>query len=298
MEGDVFAMEYKTLKYEVKDRILTITLNRPEKLNSYTPQMAADINVALEAANNDDNIRVVIFTGATNTKIPAFCAGSDLSEGNPFNFSEIDFYTMRDTGGTNALSLYKMRKPVIAAINGAAVGIGATLPLSMDIRVMSESAKMGFVFVRRGFVNEACSSWYLTKIVGFAKAMEWVLSGRLIKADEAYRCGLVNDVVPAERVYERALEIAVEIRDNAAPVSVALCRQMIYQMAGTRHPMTSHKIESACYYHIGQLSDAEEGANSFLEKRPPAFKNSVVTEMPDVYPWFDEPEFPKNIQSV
>ncbi len=291
-------MAYNTLKYEIKDRICTITFNRPELMNTYNNEMAAEINVALTEANNDDEVRVVIFTGNPNTKKPAFCAGFDLAAGDPFDFGETDMHDVRDTGGTNGLSLFNMRKPVIAAINGAAVGIGATITLPMDIRIMSEDAKMGFVFVRRGFVNEACSSWYLPKIVGFSKAMEWVLTGRLIKADEALASGLVNEVVPGDQVYARALEIAELIRDNCAPVSVAVCRQMLLQMQGSRHPMTAHKIESMNYFYLGMAPDSLEGAAAFMEKRNPDFKMSPIKDMPPIYPWFDEPNFPKNIQEL
>ena len=291
-------MSYNTLKYEISNRILTITLNRPENMNSYNNEMAAEINDALEKANKDDAVRVVIFTGNPDTKKPAFCAGFDLTGGKPFDFGGIDSHDVRDTGGTNAINLFRMRKPVIAAINGAAVGIGATMTLPMDIRIMSQDAKLGFVFVRRGFVNEACSSWYLPKIVGLTKAMEWVLTGRLIKADEALASGLVNEVVPGDKVYARAVEIAELIRDNCAPVSVAVCRQMLLQMQGSRHPMTAHKLESLGYYYLGLSPDALEGAASFLEKRPPEFTMSPFTDMIPVYPWFPEPEFPKNIQEV
>jgi enoyl-CoA hydratase/carnithine racemase len=291
-------MAYNTLKYEIGNRILTITLNRPEHMNSYNNEMAAEINDALDAANKDDAVRVVIFTGNPNTKKPAFCAGFDLTGGKPFDFSEIDPHEVRDTGGTNALSLFKMRKPVIAAINGAAVGIGATMTLPMDIRIMSADAKLGFVFARRGFVNEACSSWYLPKIVGLAKAMEWVLTGRLIAADEALASGLVNETAPADKVCARAVEIAEMIRDNCAPVSVAVCRQMLLQMQGSRHPVTAHKIESLNYCYLVMAPDSLEGAASFLEKRPPSFTMSPFADMPPIYPWFPEPDFPKNIQEV
>ena len=291
-------MAYNTLKYEISNMIATITLNRPEHMNSYNNEMCAEINDALDKANKDDTVRVVIFTGNPNTKKPAFCAGFDLTGGKPFDFSEFDPHEVRDTGGTNALSLFKMRKPVIAAINGAAVGIGATMTLPMDIRIMSADAKLGFVFVRRGYVNEACSSWYLPKIVGLAKAMEWVLTGRLIAADEALASGLVNEVVPVDKVYTRAVEIAEMIRDNCSPVSVAVCRQMLLQMQASRHPMTAHKIESLNYYYLGIAPDSLEGAASFLEKRPPVFTMSPFTDMPPIYPWFQEPDFPKNIQEL
>ena len=291
-------MKFNTLKYEIKDRILTITLNRPELMNTYNNEMAAEINTALDAANHDDEVRVVIFTGNPDTKKPAFCAGFDLAAGDPFDFGDTPMETVRDTGGTNGISLFNMRKPVIAAINGAAVGIGATMTLPMDIRILSEDAKMGFVFVRRGFFNEACSSWYLPKIVGLGKSMEWVLSGRLIKADEALATGLANEVVPGDQVYSRAVEIAEMIRDNCAPVSVAVCRQMLLQCqtAQGAHPMTAHKLESMNYYYLGMAPDSLEGAAAFMEKRPNNFTMSPFKDMPEIYPWFQEMDFPKNIQ--
>ena len=211
-------------------------------------------------------------------------------------FSAEDIHDTRDTGGTNALRLYAMKKPVIAAINGSAVGIGITMTLPMDVRILSEAAKVGFVFVKRGFVNEACSSWFLPKIVGISKAVEWLVTGRIITAGEALKYGLVSEVLPQNQVYARALEIAKEIRDNAAPVSVALCRQMVYQMAGQKHPMTAHKIESSSYHYIGISPDALEGAAAFLEKRPPKFTMNPAADMPPEYPWFPDAQFPKNIQ--
>ena len=289
-------MAYDTILYVVRERICTITLNRPEHMNSYNSQMCQEINLALDAADSDDDVRVVIFTGAEGGKRPAYCAGFDLTVDKPFDFSEAGFHNTRDTGGTNALRIYAMRKPVLAAINGSAVGIGITMTLPMDMRILSEDAKLGFVFARRGYVNEACSSWFLPRIVGLSKAVEWVTTGRIIGAEEALHSGLVSEVVPHSRVYARALEVARDIRDNTAPVSVALCRQMMYQMAGARHPMTAHKIESSCFYYIGTAPDALEGAASFMEKRPPEFKMSPVTDMPPAYPWFPEVPFPKNIQ--
>ena len=289
-------MAFELIRYEVHERIATITLNRPDNMNSYNNQMCKEINMALDLADDDDEVRVVIFTGAEGCKHPTFCAGFDLTVQNPFDFSEAGPCNARDTGGPNALRIYQMRKPVIGAINGSAVGIGITMTLPMDIRILSASAKVGFVFARRGYVNEACSSWFLPRIVGLSKAVEWVATGKIITADEALNSGLVSEVVPQDRVYVRALEIAREIRDNTAPVSVALCRQMMYQMAGARHPMTAHKIESTCFYYIGMSPDALEGAESFMEKRAPQFKMSPVSDMPPVYPWFPDLPFPKNVQ--
>ena len=289
-------MTFETILYDVADQIATITLHRPESMNTYNNQMCEEINQALDLADNDPAVRAVIFTGGGGTKKPVYCAGFDLTGGKPFDFSAEDIHETRDTGGKNALRVYAMKKPVIAAINGAAVGIGATMTLPMDIRIVSENAKIGFVFAKRGFVNEACSSWFLPRIVGVSKAVELVMTGRIITAQEAYNIGLATEVVPEGKAYERAVEVAKEIAANCAPVSVALCRQMIYQMAGARWPMTAHKLESVSYHYIGVSPDALEGAASFLEKRPPEWKMNPATDMPPEYPWFNQPEFPKNVQ--
>lgn len=289
-------MPFELIRYEVHERIATITLNRPDNMNSYNNQMCKEINMALDLADDDDEVRVLIFTGAEGCKHPTFCAGFDLTVQNPFDFSEAGPCNARDTGGTNALRIYQMRKPVIGAINGSAVGIGITMTLPMDIRIFSQDAKIGFVFARRGFMNEACSSWFLPRIVGISKAAELVLTGRIITAQEALRIGLASEVVPQEQVYSRAKSIAEEIRDNTAPVSVALCRQMLYQCAGERHPMTAHKIESTCFYYVANAADAQEGAKAFMEKRTPKFSMSPVSDMPENFPWFPDVEFPKNIQ--
>ncbi len=289
-------MDFELIKYEVRERIATITLNRPDNMNSYNNQMCGEINRALDLADLDDEVRVVIFTGAEGCKKPTYCAGFDLTIKDPFDFSKEGPCNARDTGGTNALRIFEMRKPVIGAINGSAVGIGITMTLPMDIRIFSDQAKIGFVFARRGFMNEACSSWFLPKIVGLSKAVELVMTGRIITAQEALCIGLASEVVPQEQVYARAWEVACEIRDNTAPVSIALCRQMLYQCAGERHPMTAHKLESSCFYYVANAADAQEGARAFMEKRSPQFTMSPVTDMPEVYPWFPKVEFPKNIQ--
>ena len=288
-------MNFELIKYEVEDRIATITLNRPDNMNAYNNQMCVEINEALDLADFDDSVRVVIFTGAEGCKKPTYCAGFDLTVKDPFDFSEQGPCNAWDTGGINSLRIFKMRKPVIGAINGSAVGIGITMTLPMDIRIVSEKAKIGFVFAKRGFMNEACSSWFLPKIVGLSKAVELIVTGRIINAEEALRIGLASEVVAQEEVYVRAREIACEIRDNTAPVSIALCRQMLYQCAGERHPMTAHKIESSCFYYVANAEDAKEGAKAFMEKRDPQFMMSPINDMPEAYPWFPEVEFPKNI---
>lgn len=285
-------MEFKTLKYDVTERIATITLNKPDKMNAFSNQMCQDIVDALDLCDNDDEVRVVIFTGEGR----AFCAGFDLDgEFSPFgiDFANTSIYDHRDPGGIVALRLYEMKKPVIAAINGAAVGVGITMTLSMDIRIMSERAKLGFVFAKRGIVNEACSGWFLPRIVGMSKAMEWVATGRLIEAQEALESGLVSYVVPKEDVYSKAVAIAKEIVANTAPVSVALARQLMYKMQGEPHPMLSNKLESMLVYWCGTSKDAKEGVDSFFEKREPNYNMKPSTEMPDFYPWWEKKSFPK-----
>lgn len=284
-------MDYSFIKYEVAERILTITLNRPDKMNAFNPQMCDEIIDALNKADEDDDIRAIIFTGAGK----AFCAGSDLSgAGATFDYSASNVFDYRDTGGRIALRLYEMKKPVIAAINGAAVGVGITMTLPMDIRICSEKSKIGFVFASRGIVNEACSGWFLPRTVGMSKAMEWMATGRLITGQEAYDSKLVSYVLPTEEVYEKALEIARQIVKNTAPVSVALSRQLMWKMLGEDHPMQSHKIESMILQWGGNKKDAEEGVNSFLEKRDANYTMKPSEDMPEFYPWSPEKEFPKN----
>ena len=275
-------MPYQQIRYEVKDKIATIYFSRPENMNSYTPLMCEEINRALDAADNDLEVRAVIFTGGGGTKKPTFCAGFDLNySDNPFSYlTDYSVYEAEDTGGINAIRIWEMRKPVIAAINGSAVGVGMTITLPMDVKICSEKAKMGFVFARRGFVCDAASSWFLPRIVGPSKAVELCCSGRVFNAQEALRMGLVTEVVPEDKVYERAVEIAKEMYVNCSPMSI----------------MLSHKLESVCYHYVAQSPDAEEGAKAFLEKRPPDWKTNPATDMPKSYPWFPKEQFPRNIQ--
>lgn len=282
-------MEYTQILYEVKDNILTITLNRPEKLNAYTDYvMAPELMDAFDRADADDDVRVVIVTGAGR----GFCAGHDLNEG--FDYKEqadATIETHRDIGGIVALRIYDMKKPVIAAINGAAIGVGITMTLPMDIRLASEKAKIGFVFAKLGITNEACSNWFLPRIVGISKAAEWSYTGRVFDAQEALAGGLVSQVVPHDDLLAKALEIAREIADNTSAVSVPLNRQMLWKMLGADHPMEAHKVESKCIYTLGQTPDAKEAVNAFYEKRPPRFIMKASTDMPDFYPWWPEKPF-------
>ena len=281
--AEVF-MPYQHIKYEVEERIATITLNRPEKLNAFTATMREELIGAFGRADEDDEVRVIIVTGAGR----AFCAGADLSKGgDTFHFDD----SFRDGGGQVSLRIFESKKPVIGAINGAGVGIGVTMTLPMDIRIASTNARFGFVFSRRGVVPEACSSWFLPRIVGISQALEWVFSGRVFDAAEALAGGLVKEVVPPEDLLDRAREIAREIVDNTSAVSVALSRQMMWRMLGADHPMEAHKIDSRGIAQMGRASDVREGVESFLEKRPPNFSMKPSTDMPAFYPWWPEREY-------
>jgi len=300
-------MSYETIKYEVEDNILTITLHRPEKMNAFTGQMMLDMIDAFDRADADDDVRAIIITGEGK----AFCAGADLSAGaKTFDYEkrddrpdkggsattsdgEIDWShpSVRDGGGRLTLRIYESLKPVIGAINGAAVGIGVTMQLPMDIRLASEKARFGFVFARRGIVPEACSSWFLPRIVGVSQALEWVYSGRVFDAQEALRGGLVREVLPEDELLPKAREIAREIADNTAPVSIALSRQLIWRMAGADHPMEAHKMDSRSIFSRGASADAKEGVMSFLEKRPATYPCKVSEDMPVFFPWWDEREY-------
>jgi enoyl-CoA hydratase/carnithine racemase len=284
-------MEYKQIKYEVSDRILTITLNRPEKLNAFNDEvMLPELMDAVERADNDDNIRAVIVTGAGR----AYCAGADLSGRSPWDYksmSEEERAKLRDGGGTLALRLYDAKKPIIAAINGPAVGVGITMTLPMDIRLASETARMGLVFARRGIIIESCSSWFLPRLVGVSQALEWACTGRIFSAQEALAGGLVKEVLPPDKLMDRARELALEIALNASPMSVALNRQLVWKMLGADHPMEAHKIESKLLFSLGANDDVNEGIKAFLEKRQPAFKMRPSKEMPESYPWWKERTF-------
>jgi len=287
-------MGYTQIKYEISDAILTITLNRPENLNAFTPVMQTEFRDALNKADADDGVRVVIVTGAGR----AFCAGADLGRGaetwdynsRPGGLDE-SLETHRDSGGLTTLRMYDMGKPLIAAINGPAVGFGITMTLPMDIRLASENARIGFVFARRGIVLESCSSWYLPRIVGISRAAEWVLTGRIFGAQEALTHGLVSELLAPDALLPRAREIASEIAGSTSAISVALCRQLLWKMLGADHPMEAHKLDGKCQYWIGKKADASEGTLSFLEKRPPKFTMKPSSEMPEFYPWWADRPF-------
>ena len=285
-------MDYSTILYDVEDGILTITLNRPDALNSFTNDMMLEMIDACDRADADDSVRAIIVTGAGR----GFCAGADLSRGGAtFDSSKRDDRKKdsvnRDGGGRLTLRLYELTKPIIAAVNGAAVGVGVTMTLAMDIRIASTAAKFGFVFARRGIVPEACSSYFLPRVVGISKALEWCYSGRVFPAQEALDGGLLRSLHEPEDLLSAARAIAEDIRDNTAPVSVALTRHMMWKMLGADHPMEAHKIDSRGIHYRGRSEDSKEGVMAFLEKRDAQFPNTVSSDLPEFYPWWDEPEF-------
>ena len=292
-------MEFECILYDVKDRVLTITLNRPDRLNAYTGQMQSNLIEAFDKAGKDDDIRAIIVTGAGR----GFCAGADLGAGgNTFNREvrnnkgetegiKDDPEWMRDGGGRTTLAIFDCPKPIIAAFNGPAVGVGVTMTLPMDIRIASEEAKFGFVFARRGLVPEAASSWFLPRVVGINKALEWTFSGRVFSPEEAKEGGLIRSIHPADKLLEEANKIAQEIVENTSAVSVAMTRQMLWKLLGADHPMEAHKVDSRAIYELGQGGDAKEGVESFLEKRPPEFPSKVSEDMPEFYPWWEERKF-------
>ena len=277
---------------DIQDHVLTITLNRPDKLNAFTAQMRDELIAAFDASDADDDVRAVIITGAGR----GFCAGADLSlGGNTFNYAKRTDREAedirRDGGGRVTLRIYESLKPVICAINGPAVGIGVTMTLPMDVRLASTDARFGFVFSRRGVVPEAASSWFLPRIVGISQALQWAYSGRVFPADEALKGGLVNEVLPPEDLLPRAREIAADIVQNTSAVSVSMIRQMMWTMLGADHPMEAHQIDSRGMTFMGAREDADEGIASFLEKRPAQFSMRPSQDMPDVFPWRTKRDF-------
>ena len=288
---------FETIRLEVEDGIATLTLNRPDKLNAFNTQMMQEMIAAFDQTDADDSVRVVIVTGAGR----AFCAGADLSAGGAtFDYStrggqDKEARTVegvqRDGGGLLTLRIYDSLKPVIAAVNGAAVGVGVTMQLAMDIRMASTDARYGFVFSRRGINPEACSSWFLPRLVGVQTALEWCYSGRVFPAQEAHERGLVRSLHAPEDLLPAARALAREIADNTAPVSIALTRQLIWRMAGASHPMEAHMADSRGIQARGAMADAKEGVVSFLEKRPPQYPDKVSTDLPDIWDQWSAPKF-------
>ena len=288
---------FETILLDVADGIATITLNRPDKLNAFTGQMMNDMIAAFDATDADDSVRVVIVTGAGR----GFCAGADLSAGGgTFNqsraldrASEVERANavVRDGGGRLTLRIFDSLKPVIAAVNGPAVGVGVTMQLAMDFRMASTAGRFGFVFARRGITPEACSSYFLPRLVGLQTALEWCYTGRVFTADEAKEKGLVRSVHAPEDLLPAARALAREIADNTAPVSVALTRQLLWRMLGAEHPMIAHRADSRGIQARGVSADTREGVEAFLEKRPPRFPDTVSGDLPDLWPQWSAPDF-------
>jgi enoyl-CoA hydratase/carnithine racemase len=286
-------VSYEEIDYRVQDRVATITLDRPDKLNAVTPTMATELFDAFDRVDEDDGVRALIVTGRGR----AFCAGADLSAsgGSTFDYDTVAGETStterRDGGGMLTLRIFRLRKPVIAAINGPAVGIGITMTLAMDVRLAADDARMGFVFARRGIVPEACSSWFLPRLVGISQALEWCYRGDVFPAEEALARGLVRSLHPADELLPAARELATTIAENTSAVSVALTRQLLWRMLGAHHPMEAHRVDSRGVNATGRSADAIEGVSAFLEKRPPEFTLTVSEDLPDIFPEWEEPEF-------
>lgn len=296
-------MDFEQIQLDVADGVATITLNRPEKLNAFTATMMLEMIAAFDQTDADDDVRAVIVTGAGR----GFCAGADLSSGtDTFDYetrgeggegnerpalSDDELERIRDGGGRTTLRIFESTKPVIAAINGPAVGIGATMTLPMDVRLAANTAKIGFVFARRGLVPEAASSWFLPRVVGISQALEWTFSGRVFPAQEALDGGLVRSLHDPEDLLPAATELAREIADNTSAVSVTATRQLLWRMLGADHPMEAHKIDSRLIWQLGKGADVAEGVASFLEKRAPEFPMKASSDMPEVYPWWEDRPF-------
>jgi enoyl-CoA hydratase/carnithine racemase len=292
------AVAFEQITTEVADGILTITLNRPKRLNAWTATMGRELIEAFDQADADDEVRAIIMTGAGR----GYCAGADLAAGGEtFDYraraaeasllSEAGGEVPRDNGGQFTLRIFASTKPVIGAINGPAVGVGATMTLPMDVRLAADDARMGFVFARRGIIPEACSSWFLPRVVGISRAMEWVSTGRVFSAQEGLDAGLLRSLHAADELLPAARALAREIADNAAPVSVALARQMMWRMLGAEHPMLAHRADSRGMLARGQSADATEGITAFLQKRPARFTDRVSDGLPDIFPGWQEPRF-------
>jgi enoyl-CoA hydratase/carnithine racemase len=281
-------MPFSAIRYDVADGVCTVTLNRPDRLNAVTPTMVNELREAGDRADADDAVRAVIVTGAGR----AFCAGADLGSGGAtFDYSRAA-EDHRDGGGTVTLRIFDMKKPVIAAINGPAVGFGITLTLPMDIRIASTAARIGFVFARRGVVPEACSTWFLPRLVGISQAAEWVYTGRVFGAEEALAGKLVSRVVPPEMLLPAARQLALEIAQNTSAVSVTLARQMMWKLLGADHPREAHRLDSLAMFWTGRSADAREGITAFLEKRAARFTQRPSADLPPFYPWWLDRPFP------
>jgi enoyl-CoA hydratase/carnithine racemase len=287
--------DYQHIRYAVADGILTITLHRPDQLNAFTSLMAQELIDAFDRSDADDAVKCVIVTGAGR----AFCAGADLGRGaatwseheRRMQADEAGSRYKGDGGGRVTRRIFDSHKPVIAAINGPAVGVGLTMTLAMDVRMAAAGTKMGFVFAARGIVPEACSAWFLPRIVGISTALEWCYSGRVFRSEEGLARGLVRSLHGSEALLPAATELAREFADNTSGVSKAFVRHMLWRMLGAEHPIRAHEIDTAAIAFTGKSNDAREGIASFLEKRPAQFTDRVSQDMPGFFPWWDEPEF-------
>jgi len=290
-------MNYETLRYEISDHILTLTLNRPERMNAFNGRMCNELMAAFDAADADDTVKVVIVTGEGR----AFCAGSDLEKGGDTWSNHAQHIAAQatseryvgDGGGRVTRRIYDFNKPVIAALNGAAVGVGITMTLAMDIRLAVPGAKLGFVFAGRGIVPEACSSWFLPRIVGISKALEWCYSARVFRSEEALEAGLVRSLHAPEELLPAARTLAKEFIDNSSAVSIAVVRQMMWRMLSAPHPIDAHELDTAALAALGKSADAKEGITAFLQKRPAKFTDRVSSDLPPFMPWWSDRQFRK-----
>jgi enoyl-CoA hydratase/carnithine racemase len=290
--------DYTQIAYDVADHVATITLDRPDRLNAFTVTMQRELCAALDEIDADPEVRAVVVTGRGR----GFCAGADLGAGDASFDHGSDAAQKsgvgmeadgrhRDEGGLVTLRFFECTKPVIGAINGPAVGVGITMTLPFDIRLASTTSKIGFVFARRGLVPEACSSWFLPRLVGISKAMEWCVTGRVMPAEEALAGGLLRSLHEPDDLLPAAYALAAEIVENTSAVSVTLTRALLWRMLGEPHPMSAHRVDSALIDALGRGADVREGVMSFLEKRPPAFPNKVPADVPPAYPWWEDPQF-------
>jgi enoyl-CoA hydratase/carnithine racemase len=278
-------VSYSTIEVQRAGSVQVVRLNRPDRLNAFTLDMHHELVRMYDEADADGEVRVLVVTGNGR----AFCAGADLAAGGrTFAYDRPDH---RDVGGTLNLRAFEFSKPVIAAINGPAVGVGATMTLPMDIRLAADTARMGFVFARRGIVADGCASWFLPRVVGVSRALEWMMTGRVFDAEEAREAGLVRSLHPADELLPAALELANEIAENTSAISVTMNKQLILRMLAADHPIEANRLESRALYEVGRGPDAREGVESFLAKRPARYPGRVPADLPPMYPWWPRREF-------
>lgn len=289
--------DFTEIGYEVRGSTAIITLDRPDRLNAFTYTMLGELLEAFDRTDADDAVRAVVVTGRGR----AFCAGADLSMGGEtFDAAAQGVSTResgaapRDGGGLLVLRIFRSTKPVIGAINGSAVGVGISMTLPMDVRILADHAKVGFVFAGRGIAPDGAASWFLPRVVGISQALEWTLTARVFRADEALAGGLVKSVLPADQVLDAALALADEMAAGTAPVSAVVSRALLWRMLGESHPMAAHRVDSQAIYELGRGPDAVEGVTAFLQKRPAEWTMQPSTDLPPVYPWWEEPTYEAN----